>query len=125
MAPPPLCAADGSIAVPGTADVEAGPWYLLLPPDHPLIVPVPPEGTTGVTDLTAPFSQWTMIKTFPTEKECHAQANDALAEYRFEKGCESLAKMGFKGGVPAISRVSLEELKNLRCVAVDDPRLKQ
>jgi hypothetical protein len=55
MMPAPLRATDDSIAVPGTADVETGPWYLLLPPDHPLIVPVPPGGTPAVTDLTAPL----------------------------------------------------------------------
>jgi hypothetical protein len=120
----PLRAADDSIAVPGTADIETGPWYLLRPPDHPLIVPVPPGGTPAVTDLTGPFSQWTMIKTFPSEKECHAQASDALEEYRFKKASEALPPGTFISG-GSVGGVSLQELKNLRCVAADDPRLKE
>ncbi len=45
---PSALRADGSIAVPGTADVETGTWELLQPLSHPLVVPVPPGGTPSV-----------------------------------------------------------------------------
>jgi hypothetical protein len=126
---PSALRADGSIAVPGTADVETGTWELLQPPSYPLVVPVPPGGTPSATDFAAFYSQWTRIKTFPTEKECHAQANDALAEYQSKQEGKALARLSAQLGVRVVSGHgdirSLAEEKTLRCVASDDPRLKK
>jgi hypothetical protein len=136
LLPLPL-AAQGPISVPGTADVGAQTWELLLPPLRPLS---PSEeialqmggGVARETDLKAPFSEWTKIKTFPTEQECRARASDALDEYRAEMQGKWVALMSQRfnphPGVPMVSGSishSITDEKNLRCIAADDPRLKK
>jgi hypothetical protein len=107
-------------------------WYLMLPPlrpvspedvsDRPVDLTVPPD--RPMADLTAPFSQWTIIKTFPTEKECRVQAKAALSEYRFKKTKGSSAPTGYQA-YPARDLSPLEQEKDSRCIATDDPRLKE
>jgi hypothetical protein len=92
-------------------------WQLLLPPYF--------KGVPAM-DTTAFLSQWTWIKTFPTENECLAQAGDALANYRFQEQekAKALARMGIH-----LQRLSREpsgaspdkEEESLRCVASNDP----
>lgn len=124
MMPLPLAAA-GPAAVPGAADVLPAPaWDLLLPPLRPLFGPAPPGDRPVETDLKAPLSRWIIIKTFPTEKKCREQASDALADYRFKKEAEILAPMGYRFQLLRDVR-NLKEEQTLRCVATDDPRLKE
>lgn len=91
-------------------------WLLLQPPTRP--VPAPPGSPSGteinVEDRTAPFSRWTIIKTFPTEKACRAQVNNTLV------GVRSHVHGGFAVAAPA----EFVKLADLQCVAADDPRLK-
>jgi hypothetical protein len=61
------CAADDSIAVPGTADVETG-WYLMTPP----LVPITPGPGMAIEDPNALISFWIRVRTFRTRKECDA-----------------------------------------------------
>jgi hypothetical protein len=129
---PSALRADGSIAVPGTADVETGiSWYLMQPPYRPLPAPPgwPPGTHPAEADITAPFSEWTKIKTFPTEKKCQQGAGDALAEYQSKQEGKALARLSAQLGVRVFSGRgdirSLAEEKTLRCVASDDPRLKK
>jgi hypothetical protein len=72
-------------------------------------------------DMKVPLRQWTIISTFPNEKECLAKGGDALANYRFKKEGMLLAPMGI-----------LPQMLDLRwsggkfeCVGTDDPRLKE
>jgi hypothetical protein len=91
-------------------------WYLMVPP------PWRSPGTYPIAgDMKAPLRQWTIISTFPNEKECLTKGGDALANYRFKKEGMLLAPMGI-----------LPQMLDLRwsgdkfeCVATDDPRLKE
>jgi hypothetical protein len=67
MMAPPLRTAGGSVAVPGTADVETR-WDLMM---------ALPDFSHGVCnscaipfDPTRPLSEWKVAQTFPTEQEC-------------------------------------------------------
>jgi hypothetical protein len=99
-------------------------WLLMEPPYRTLPAwPGAPPGTNIVKpDMTAPFSQWTVIKTFPTEKVCHEQAPaivDDLVAGRPRPPWTRSKEPFFE-----INRAigNLEEVS--RCVAVDDFRLK-
>jgi hypothetical protein len=65
---PPLPAADDSIAVPRTADVETGLWYLMMAPTN--------DSAPTCNDCEVPFdrprplSQWRAYQAFPTKQEC-------------------------------------------------------
>ena len=87
--------------MPGTADVETAPeWYLWLPPLR---------RDRRDWDTSAPFSRWTKIKAFRTQKDCRAGTQDAVEAYRLGR---SVAPTPEYEGV-------------LRCIAADDPRLKE
>jgi hypothetical protein len=90
-------------------------WLLMEPPYRTL--PAPPGSPPGTyirnSDMTAPCSQWTVIKTFPTEKVCHEQA---LAGRPAWTGI----KQPFFVAGSAIGQLKVD----LRCVAAEDPRLK-
>ena len=67
MVPLPL-RADGPIAVPGTADVETGLWYLMIAPTNDS---APTCNDCAVPfDLTRPLTDWRIQQAFPTEHEC-------------------------------------------------------
>jgi hypothetical protein len=76
-----------------------------------------------VTDLSAPYSQWTRIKTFPTEKECHEHAGEALSEYQSTMQAASFARQGISIFVLAVGKRNVREESQLRCVATNDPRM--
>jgi hypothetical protein len=118
MEPPPLHVAGGPVAVPGTADVEPG-WFLMQPPNRAL--PAPPGSPRGMhtlaADLTAPFSRWALIKTFPTEKECRARAGNTWVEAQ-DRGPGP-------GSIVVAAPAEFMKLTNLRCIASDAPRLKE
>jgi hypothetical protein len=107
MLPSPVRAA-GPVAVPGTADVKPAPvWYLMLPPIR------------HNWDTAAPFSQWTKIKTFVSEKECRAHSITALEDWRWR---EIAAHLGGKTQLfIATSSYSPKERQNLRCVSAKGP----
>jgi len=89
-----------------------------------LVIPPPwrsPGTYPTAGDMKTPLRQWTIISTFPNEKECLAKGGDALANYRFKKEGMLLAPMGI-----------LPQMLDLRwsgdkfeCVGTDDPRLKE
>jgi hypothetical protein len=92
-------------------------WELLLPPYF--------KGVPAL-DTTASIAQWTWIKDFPTENKCLAQANDALANYRFQEQerAKDVARMGIH--LRRLSREPLrglpdKEEESLRCAASNDP----
>jgi hypothetical protein len=92
-------------------------WELLLPPYF--------KGVPAL-DTTAFLAQWTWIKDFPTENECLAQADDALANYRFQEQerAKDVARMGIH--LQRLSREPLrglpdKEEESLRCAASNDP----
>lgn len=92
-------------------------WELLLPPYF--------KGVPAL-DTTAFLAQWTSIKDFPTENECLAQADDALANYRFQEQerAKDVARMSIH--LQRLSREPLrglpdKEEESLRCAASNDP----
>lgn len=64
---------------------RAGPCglYLMLPPLR-----------RNNCDTTAPFSQWTKIKTFTDEKECRMHTIGGMQEYGYNTLRESAAQSG-------------------------------
>jgi hypothetical protein len=114
---PSLCRAQvrtsGPIAAPGTAGVEPR-WLLMEPPLRPL--PIPPGSPPGVQtlgpDTTASLSRWKIVKTFPTERKCHAQAGNTWVKAPASPGVRSATAQLFTKSA------------NLRCVASNDPHLK-
>src|SRR5712691_4405557 len=89
MTAPPVRAAGGAIAVPGTADVVPGTadveasWRLMTAPYSygPRKAPKPTMARGYVLsspqiilqDTTAPLSRWLVGPAFPTREECEAQ----------------------------------------------------
>jgi hypothetical protein len=67
LLPLPLHAA-GPIAVPGTADVETGLWYLMMAPAN-LSAPACNDCEVPF-DRTRPLSEWSINQAFATEREC-------------------------------------------------------
>ncbi len=86
-------------------------WYLI----------VPPAGRTARVGLAMPLSQWTTVGAFDSAAKCESGKRKGLPliEKRIKKNAE-------KAGAPAHdSDVQLLAQRLLRCVASDDPRLKE
>ena len=95
MMPLPLGAADGPIAVPGTADVQKS-WYLMSP------FPMRPQQFRGIAvGPHAPLLHWKIVATFSTQQACEVQLDTTPP------------------APPAVG----DHLD--QCVASDDPRLKE
>jgi hypothetical protein len=98
MMPPPLRAAGGPIAVPGTADVET--WYLMEPAAKLIPYRHCPSCFHGEAARTLvnkplpaqPLPGWMITKVFPTRPECEAELRTNPRD---------------------------------RCISADDPRLKK
>jgi hypothetical protein len=71
-------------------------WYLMVPPPAP----------TPRFDLKAPLSKWSKKASFNSQKEC----NDALATRRLKEARDRVLQPMWAFG---------------KCVASDDPRLKE
>jgi hypothetical protein len=86
-------------------------WYLMRPPirtvGKTLLGPQPIE----TEDVKAPLSQWTIVETFTTEKECEAHRHPALPGFYYGPG---------GGGMP----MPIITGQSDQCIATDDPRLK-
>jgi hypothetical protein len=139
----------GPVAVPGTADVQpaggAG-WYLLIRPQNPLTTeelqrqaihshlgrnlwtivqrftylqrhPWPPN------PLAAPLLQWIKWTTFTSEKECRYAAKNWLVGYHYPMLVEPGGPLFFI--VTGNSSSMIVDKKNIRCVAANDPRLRE
>jgi hypothetical protein len=68
-----------------------------------LVIPAPwrsPGTYPTAGDMKAPLRQWTIISTFPNEKECLAKGGDALANYRFKKEGMLLAPVSLSASGP-------------------------
>ena len=82
-------------------------WYLMVPP----LVPQLSEGKPyrGFLPL-APLSQWTIFDRFDTVREC-IDAHVKLLRDRVIKNVND--------------EIRLEQAYSARCIAADDPRLKE
>jgi hypothetical protein len=94
-------------------------WYLMASP------PMPPTTTVSrvAADTSAPLSQWTIVKTFPMEKECGAHRR------RLPFSALPMPLLHGPGrGHPMItftpSMITLMRVQE-QCVRSDDPRLKK
>ena len=84
-------------------------WYLLAPP-------LTPQGIPG---LNAPLSNWVIVGTFDTGADCREViriAPDYWREY-------PAARIPRTGLVPEYGMA--ESLQHARCIATNDPHLKQ
>jgi hypothetical protein len=130
--------AEGPVVVPGTADVVSAPaWDLLVPPLR--YIPAHDGFAAGSDfDLTAPVSRWIKVETFPTEQQCRASTrsgvghdylSEAAALFEAHAGPHPAARPDphvhhYSTSGPG-DPVQIVEQKNTRCVASDDPRLKE
>lgn len=80
-------------------------WYLMLPP----LLRDRRDWNTG-----APLSQWTIIKSFHTRKDCRVHTHEALEEY---------SSLHFRDANAPIPTPEYEGI--CRCIASDDPRLNE
>jgi hypothetical protein len=94
-------------------------WYLLTPPWSKW----PTETETGRVDSSAPLSQWGQDGAFETAQECERERNAAkvksvatLQGYPDKDRDNILYKLQVMSTASTISG---------RCIATDDPRLKQ
>jgi len=86
-------------------------WYLI----------VPPAGRTARVGLAMPLSQWTTVGSFDSAAKCESGRRKGLP--LVEKRIKGEAE---KAGVQAHnSDVQILAQSLLRCVASDDPRLKE
>jgi hypothetical protein len=102
-----------------TALALAGTWILLAPPQEKR----PSEQTKARTE--APLNQWSVIGTFPTEKECdNALHPKALLPKEDPNGLPGLAAEGniYMNSKEYKERPSPPE--GSKCATSDDPRLK-
>ena len=77
-------------------------WYLMMPPL---------DQDTRDWNTAAPFSEWTTIKSFHSKKDCRVDTHEALEAYRIQH---------FRDATPTPEYEGI-----LRCVANNDPRLKE
>jgi hypothetical protein len=115
----------GPVAVPGTADVQpagAAGWYLLIPPTNPVTAEEPQRHPWPPNPLTAPLSQWIKWGTFTSEQACRAAAKGPVG-HDYPMLVEPGGPLFFI--ISGNSHYVLVAEKNIRCVAADDPRLKQ
>ena len=81
-------------------------WYLMIPPA------IEEHSNHRLYTKAAPLSQWQMLKSFDTAKEC-------------EGAVEALAKP-LRAAIDQQQHLSLDDMRPLyaRCFASDDPRLR-
>jgi hypothetical protein len=94
-------------------------WYLMMPPLRPPQSIRWSEGKFQVDTLTpAPLSQWTIVDSFDSARECREShlklLNDRLVKLDHDRIMNSV-----KG------YIQIEQAYNAKCVASDDPRLKE
>ena len=92
-------------------------WYLLRPP--------PLASNPNKPDLIAPLSNWTVSRTLPTAPECekYRKVSFWLArDPNFKKYAEITARQ--KGAVFSMAKYR-EFTEPQKCIATDDPRLKE
>jgi hypothetical protein len=80
-------------------------WYLLCPPL---------SRDRRDWSTVAPLSQWTIIKSFHSQNDCHIHTQEALEEYRNQH---------FRDASALTPTPEYEAI--LRCIATDDPRLNK
>jgi len=73
-------------------------WYLMIPPTNPRAV-------DGVND-DAPVTQWKLFDSYDSAMECKTAAERLVASGNYTGLVE-------------------EQFKRARCIATDDPRLKE
>jgi len=85
-------------------------WYLLMPP-----MPVEPSGLLGPPDLRAPLSKWDQEGEYDHVGDCQSEIFQ-IRNYSLD----SKIKPKNRGAANAALAIL-----NARCIATDDPRLKE
>ena len=94
-------------------------WYLITPP----VSEYPTESTNGQVDGSAPLAKWGQSAAFDTAQECERERNAKTTKaWDTLKGLQTQERENIL--------VKLQKLLNTsvlvgRCIASDDPRLKQ
>ena len=107
-----------ALLLPASALAGQG-WYLITPP----ISQVPTESTTGEVDNSAALSKWNQSGAFDTAQECERERTVMKT-----KAIEDLKLFQQRFGEGVLTKLqTLVGAAMLvgRCIASDDPRLKQ
>ncbi len=114
-------------------------WYLMTPPPE---INLATHLPTGRPDLSAPFRFWQDDGSFDSAKECNAELESNLngimqleikihKEHRSEQQESALDEQmdqqlhSPKGFSHGLHHYGLTAAENARCIASDDPRLKE
>ena len=84
-------------------------WYLMMPPAT--------NSSIGI-DLGAPLSDWVMVESFDSARECKAAHADMMKGNLVGKAPQNATVTERKRAAIALS------IRHARCIASDDPRLK-
>jgi hypothetical protein len=79
-------------------------WYLMTAPSHP---------NRGIFDARAPLSQWHWRASFDTASECMKERAAQI-----QRGNKLARVFGTSDGAMSLAAI-------YRCIATDDPRLKE
>jgi hypothetical protein len=92
-------------------------WYLMVPP----IVPLPfGKDTVGmIAHDDAPFSQWTLLRSYDTATSCMAERDARAEAAKHEVTTAPSNDSDLRGQL-----LSATENRSVQCIATDDPRLK-
>jgi len=97
-------------------------WYLLAaPPDcskHN-----PKNSRLCASDDSQPFGRWYQLGEFDSATECRAQS-DAISSGRIDSEAEKKGQAKFGAMWPKLKQLLSSEVPT-RCIASDDPRLKE
>lgn len=94
-------------------------WYLMEPP----VIP-----SSDRYDVQAPLSRWKITARFDTAAQCHARRKQLIHKMAAPTlpSPEKLRKQGITVQDWIAGQLSgIDEFISMRCVATDDPRLKE
>jgi|SRR5208337_782905 len=88
-------------------------WYLMVPPV------VQPSGGEEMADPSAPLSKWVNRGTFDSARKC----DEALQRFQFDIQSNYQSAVGEALTDSEFQRI--RQASSAKCVAKDDPRLKE
>jgi hypothetical protein len=86
-------------------------WYLMTPP---ALTGASTLGAPVYTDVDAPISKWNIVESFDSARACQDSIKKQLASIqKHPEGCDTVGGQVCRGYTMA------------KCIATDDPRLKE
>ena len=102
----------GTLMLAATGMAHAD-WYLLMPPAQ-----------GGHICAGAPYSQWTLIDSYETSRECHAVERQYQAYVDDTRACEQTAReLRQDGKGPVTAAAVTERVTDATCLSSEDPHL--